>query len=123
MKLCAICDNTNLTLRLCSKCREDNPGWSENPNWSNEVPIDGIEDLDCALSLADLQSPYENNAAQEGAIIALVSTGKVVPYRNGYRYKGKRYKVRPYKAAEIALELGFTLAYVSWVIRKHLNTL
>lgn len=104
--LCAICDHTNDTTRLCVDCREDpvNEGWTED---GDDEHVDVALFPAGALRLADLQQQRPRAVSLlRRRVMELVADYTIrVAYRPRGRKRGQvawEWRSRPLLVAEVA---------------------
>lgn len=120
--LCAICDETNQTTRLCDACRAD----PANDGWSECEPAELIEDVDSVvgdLRLGDLASRrIRTDGERKRAILQLIHGYTVrVAYRTSGRLRARSpwvWRRRALNLSEVAFLVGCTPQAVVKTIRK-----
>jgi hypothetical protein len=122
---CAICDETNRTMRLCAACRADpaNEGWSEGEPAEHAGEV---ETLSTSLKLADLGGRrLRPEGDRKRVILQLVYRGAIrEPYRNRGRARASVtwvWRTRALNLSEIAFLVGCTPQAVRKVVKKVLS--
>lgn len=120
--LCAICDSTNQTTRLCAACRADpvNGGWSEGEPWELLEDVDAVTS---DLSLGDLSGRrIRPDSSRKRAILRLVHGGTIrIAYTNrgpNRRNEPLVWRRRPLNLSEIAFLVGCSRQAVVKLLRK-----
>jgi hypothetical protein len=101
--LCAICDQTNETMRLCEGCRADpmNAGWSEG---DPAQLVNDVETVAQSTRLSDLSGRrIRPDGDRKRAILGLVYHGRI---REAYRNRGPGRNKQPWLWRWRALNLS-----------------
>lgn len=129
--LCAICDNTNDTIRLCERCRQDpvNDGWSEGDELPERrcVSADRVDITNVAVSSAFEfagQKARTVSVARQKALTLLYHFTIRIPYRSRSRGRLRgtwEWRSRPLNLSEVAWLVGVTPQAVVQGIRYELE--
>lgn len=115
---CAICDNTNETLRLCDRCRQEpaNAGWSEGDELPQHRRV-SAEQVDLTnlppSSAFDFMGRKARavSVSRQAALTLLYHFTIRVPYRNRGRRRARMpwvWRSRPLNLSEVAWLVGIT---------------
>lgn len=128
---CAICDNTNDTLRLCERCREDpaNADWSEGDELPERRRV-SAEQID--ITNLPPSSAFEFmgrkarvvSVARQKALTLLYHFMIRVPYRNRGRDRLRKpwiWRSRPLNLSEVAWLVGISPQAVVQGVRFELE--
>lgn len=114
--LCAVCDGTNATTRLCPVCRADpaNTDWREG----DEVPCDFLDTLPSSLRAVTWDTaPRQATDLQQRVLVLLARDDVPMPRRVQIRIGGERHYVtrtvrRQLTMREVARAAGCDESYV-----------
>jgi hypothetical protein len=120
--LCAICDDTNATTKICNDCRKlpENDGWGET--WEQlEASADQFADRDITTHLSDMVNKRRRPVSSlVQAILDDIKTGTEEHYQYvdpaGRRF-GTRTRRRPLTVYEIAKRRGCSPSYAARIRR------
>lgn len=129
--LCAICDNTNATLRLCDTCRRDkaNADWSEGEDLADYERV-SAEDVDFSRmnvgSVFDTGPKLKPVGVVHQKVLALLYHFTIrVPLRNRGqgRRRGKQWswESRGLNLREVAWLVGIARQTAEWHVRSELQ--
>lgn len=128
---CAICDNTNETLRLCERCRQDpaNDGWSQGDELPERRRV-SAEQIDITnlppSSAFDFMGRKVRavSVARQKALTLLYHFTIRVPYRNRGRGRLQQpwvWRSRPLNLSEVAWLVGISPQAVVQGVRFELE--
>lgn len=130
--LCAICDVTNATMRLCRKCRADpaNAGWSERTQLADRVWIEGLPtdrgtgELGARTRVAEMHDRrLRRLSVRTQQILQLVGMYQITVYvrpRGRARTRAEWIQQkRPLLLAEVAFLVGVTPSAVQNTLRRY----
>lgn len=130
--LCAICDATNATMRLCRKCRADpaNAGWSERTQLADRVWIEGpptdrgTGELGARTRLAEMHDRrLRRLSVRTQQILQLVGLYQITDYvrpRGRARARSEWIqRKRPLHLTEVAFLVGVTPGAVRNTLQRY----
>jgi hypothetical protein len=120
--VCAVCDKTNATMRLCDLCRRkpENAGWSQG---ADEQLTENIESFAPSGRLAELQDHALPHVGERTRVVLQLVYGAniSIPYRPRGRERYRlewRWESRPLSLSEIAHLVGCSREAVRRIIHR-----